>query len=106
MIRRYYPLPQPEKDCNAVELLSLNLMAGPQIEVQPGLRTVVGDVETFVPDRDIRTIVQRVENVAHFTAWLAAQESNPADTAIQQFVSGLLLYLWLQRRGLLPDAPV
>lgn len=119
MIRKYYALPQLEKDCNAVHLLLLDLVSG-TAEMQPGLATLEGgetvelfpgfDVlqgaavvaETFTADLDVRARPIGVEDETHWLAWLATYKGhNPADSEPQRVASALLLYLWLQRGGLL-----
>lgn len=110
LIRRFYALPEEEKGCNAIHLLHLDLMTL-TIEAQPG--NVEGadpelpiDPEAmFVPDLDVRLQHETVADPAHFEAWFAAAQAGgqfgAEDSEIQQFVSGLLLYVWLQRKGLL-----
>lgn len=108
MIRTHYALPETEKDCNAVRLVHCDVVSG-TVEVQGGTATVdpattIPDPETFAVERDVRASVQTVADPAHFHAWYAEQEHSLEDTPAQQVVSALMKYLWLQRRGLLPNA--
>lgn len=108
LIRRFYALPEEEKGCNAIHLLHLDLMTL-TIEAQPGNvdghtdPTLPIDPEAlFVPDLDVRLQHETVADPAHFAAWFAAAQAGgqfgAEDSEIQQFVSGLLKYLWLQKK--------
>jgi hypothetical protein len=111
MIRIYYPLPQAEKGATAVHLIGLHLMQL-QVEVQPGHGepdSETGRIEEFAPDHDLRATATQVQDREHFWSWYASADAEPfydaEDHPVQQFVSALMGYLWLQRMGQVPPAP-
>jgi hypothetical protein len=107
MIRTHYALPEAEKGATAVQLISCDILRL-VIQVQPGTATIspemAVDPATFVADPDLRASAQIVADQEHFLAWYASdpEQRNPVDNEVQQVVSALLYYLWLQRKGQLP----
>lgn len=105
MIRAFYPLPVEEKGCTCVFLAHCDV-ANLAARCLPGTATItdgVVDGDSFVADPLIPSRTVQVENRAAFFAWYDAHEKDPGDNPVQQFVSGLLYYLNLQRLGLLPN---
>jgi hypothetical protein len=105
MIRKHYALPVLDKGCNAIEVFHCDLIHL-TLRVHGGTGTIVdGFVETdsFQPDMELQTLSLQVEWRDRFAYWYENHYTpNPADNGAQQFVSGLALYLWLQRRDELP----
>lgn len=108
-MKRYYWLPEAERDNNCVYLRRIDLVEHTgqwAVTITPGTATAGVDGEpdpdTFVGDGDIPERGETVQEPARFAAWLTAQPVTTED-AEQHFVGGLMKYLWLQRKGLLPN---
>lgn len=106
MIRKHYALPAPEKGCIGVELFNLDAL-NLSARFHGGTGTVdasgIVDPDSFAVDLEIQTMTLQVENRDRFADWYANHYTpSAADSPIQQFASGLLLYLYLQRKDALP----